>query len=203
LTPQSARTEQPNNDNWLNLNALKWRLIYLTENLHDLPKKSLEKLWNVAEQVDIAKLLNSADLLLAHDDFDDGGFLSTTPPSTAIELADCGNQTPPATPSPSSRSERHGKRWEGEEIEGFERMLRMDNNVSLVGIAKHFGRSKNSIELKAASLIDKKINSGCDLEMDLQYYKYKISREAFRKYVKLKERGREMEIIKKEAGLPK
>ena len=211
--PKSTANDQKEHDYWLNLNELKNRLLNIAENLHNLPNESLKHLWNVAEQLEIVKSLNLAD--------DDEVLFSTpsAPNSPATPLANHPLATPPATPPlvvshirqhlltnqplatppatpPMAVSERHGKRWEVEETRELERMLRQDD-ISLDEIAKHFGRTRNSIELKASAQIDIKINSGCALETALHCYRHKICRSVLQNYIKLKERDEYRKLMSK------
>ena len=157
-------------ENSLALDNLRKKLIDISENLYFLPKSSLEILWNAVDEAEMIELLDSANL----EEYD--SLLSCTPSSI--------DKKPNST---KHEPKNHGKPWEINEIEELDVMLkRMDKPIE--EIAHHFQRSKNSIELKAASLVDKKMSSGMSLERALLFYRGKIDNFVISRYKETKER---------------
>ena len=157
------------------LDALEKKLKGLAENLYYLPKESVETLWNAAEESELLQMLREVNL-----EENDESLISTPPP-----IKENISFTPKREGRPKPTN--HGKRWSFDEIEHLDAVLKQPE-MKLDDIAIIFERTKRSIQLKGASLVDEKVNKGYTLERELLVYHGKIGLDMYESYLSQKDR---------------
>lgn len=144
------------------IDNLERKLKEMADSLYDLPKESLDLLWRAVEEAELVQLLNRVNL----EEYD--GLMNVTPIKNVKQRA--------------SFPINHGKRWTREEVAELDALLKMPD-VRLDQIAHRFGRSKKSIDYKAASIVDQKKRSGYILERALADYHGKVGHDIYELYV--------------------
>jgi hypothetical protein len=153
------------------INNFQERLKSAATNLIFFKNESLERLWDALEKAEMIDL--KADFEDSDENMDQ---------STQVFH---GLTTPPSFKRPKN----HGKIWKDQHIEELERLLKQEF-ITLDEIAGKLGRSKKSIESRAAELVIRLIDDGTIPEEAIQRYKGKVSMEMLNEYQRYRERKR-------------